>query len=129
MPIYEFHCLNCGVVFDLRRSIAQMNDAAPCKQCHSSKAERQVASGVNFLGRSPEATHNESSTRTTGAMLRLEGKGSGTLIGNKFIGGGTGLSVGGEQRVRGDLLSFSGNTTAIETTDSADLQLGRVAID
>ena len=35
MPIYEYYCANCKEVYELKRSISQMDMAAPCPKCGS----------------------------------------------------------------------------------------------
>ena len=33
MPIYEYRCLSCGLEFQLRRSIAELDLLPDCKDC------------------------------------------------------------------------------------------------
>jgi putative FmdB family regulatory protein len=42
MPIYEYFCPQCKLKFELLRPISQVNEAAPCPQCHND-AERSFS--------------------------------------------------------------------------------------
>ncbi len=42
MPIYEYRCLSCGLEFQLRRSIAELDLLADCKDC--GKASKRLVS-------------------------------------------------------------------------------------
>lgn len=48
MPIYEYSCLDCKAKFELRRSIAQADEAAECVQCHSRQTARAISRFVAF---------------------------------------------------------------------------------
>ncbi|MEO6024695.1 MAG: zinc ribbon domain-containing protein [Burkholderiales bacterium] len=45
MPLYEYHCKSCDRVFEVLRSVALRNDAAPCPQCNSTARVFQVMTG------------------------------------------------------------------------------------
>jgi len=44
MPIYEYQCRSCGVVFELFRGIGNHDDAMRCKVCGSSDLEKLMSS-------------------------------------------------------------------------------------
>jgi putative FmdB family regulatory protein len=51
MPIYEFHCEQCGAGFEeLVRAEA---DLVPCPECHSEQTRRAVPSSISPPGRLP----------------------------------------------------------------------------
>jgi putative FmdB family regulatory protein len=48
MPVYEYHCKDCGHDFEIIESLKEHEDAEPtCPECNSAKAER-VISPVNL---------------------------------------------------------------------------------
>ena len=49
MPLYEYHCLDCGP-FDLWRSMAESSVPAPCQQCHA-PAARVLSAVAQVRGR------------------------------------------------------------------------------
>jgi putative FmdB family regulatory protein len=48
MPLYEYRCEDCGNEFELRRSIRALDEPAPCPECSSSNAKRQVSLFMSF---------------------------------------------------------------------------------
>jgi len=49
MPIYEFKCLTCGVVFDFMKF--KSNDKVECPKCEEKddkKLEKQISTGTGF---------------------------------------------------------------------------------
>jgi putative FmdB family regulatory protein len=50
MPIYGYFCRECNHEFELLRSYAQKDDAAPCEQCHSQDTVRTLANVHVFVG-------------------------------------------------------------------------------
>lgn len=44
MPLYEFHCHDCGEVFTVRRPFAAAKDSAACPSCQSDDTTRAFAS-------------------------------------------------------------------------------------
>ena len=47
MPIYDFHCTDCGCVFELQRKIAERDESAECPECNSKKTKRELGSFVS----------------------------------------------------------------------------------
>ena len=43
MPIYEFHCLNCGTEFEIERKIKDRTKPCRCKSCGSKKTEQLIS--------------------------------------------------------------------------------------
>ena len=48
MPIYEYHCANCGTTFELMRPMAQADDEAPCEGCGGTQARRILSTFAAF---------------------------------------------------------------------------------
>lgn len=44
MPIYEYHCRDCGAKFEQRRTFSQADDPLNCPQCESMQVERLMSS-------------------------------------------------------------------------------------
>ncbi len=55
MPVYEYYCPKCEAVFELRRSISEMNNPAPCPKCgtQGKKLVSEFGSKVGFYVRAP----------------------------------------------------------------------------
>lgn len=49
MPTYDYLCKKCGNKFELRRSIATRDDAAPCPSCKSKSTARKTINRLNVL--------------------------------------------------------------------------------
>ena len=49
MPTYDYRCQKCGAKFELRRSIAARDDAAPCPSCKSKSTARNTINRLNIL--------------------------------------------------------------------------------
>jgi len=47
MPIYEYVCSDCGLKFELLRTLSQANEGASCPHCHNS-AERVFSTFASF---------------------------------------------------------------------------------
>ena len=47
MPIYEYVCRDCGLKFELLRSLSQVDEKASCPRCHNS-AERKLSIFASF---------------------------------------------------------------------------------
>lgn len=43
MPFYAFVCKQCAKEFTVRRKISEMDDPAPCPECHSDETKRQIS--------------------------------------------------------------------------------------
>ena len=43
MPIYEFHCENCGKNFESLVMIASAMDKVTCKHCNSSNIKKMIS--------------------------------------------------------------------------------------
>lgn len=43
MPIYEYHCLQCGHAFEEIRNMDERDKEAVCPQCHSTLTERVLS--------------------------------------------------------------------------------------
>ena len=43
MPIYEYRCKRCGAEFELMRSVAKLDDPAPCIACKSRRTQRKIS--------------------------------------------------------------------------------------
>ncbi len=48
MPIYEYLCNDCGVKFDVFRSMKDADEPIACKNCHSENTRRALS--VFFAG-------------------------------------------------------------------------------
>jgi putative FmdB family regulatory protein len=48
MPVYEWKCNNCELIFETVRTIARRNDPVECPECGSEEAER-VMSEFGFV--------------------------------------------------------------------------------
>ena len=42
MPIYEYYCANCGLDYEVMRSVSQLDDPANCATC-GKPGERQIS--------------------------------------------------------------------------------------
>ncbi len=40
MPIYEYHCSNCGHIFEKLQAIGADNSLLECPECHTPKPDR-----------------------------------------------------------------------------------------
>lgn len=40
MPVYEYQCKNCGVKFDIQRSLCDEDVEVKCPKCNSTDAQR-----------------------------------------------------------------------------------------
>jgi putative FmdB family regulatory protein len=49
MPLYEYQCDNCGEKFEVRRPIHASDEPAPCPNCESTDAKRQVSLFMSFV--------------------------------------------------------------------------------
>jgi putative FmdB family regulatory protein len=53
MPIYEYECDKCGERFELRRGIAESDDAVKCPKCGDEYLRRVISSfGIASSGNS-----------------------------------------------------------------------------
>ena len=43
MPIYEYLCKDCGVRFEILRSIKEADSPVPCKSCQSGHTQRTLS--------------------------------------------------------------------------------------
>ena len=44
MPIYDYHCANCGKTFSLNQSMSEhVSRKVNCPKCKSQKVERMIA--------------------------------------------------------------------------------------
>jgi putative FmdB family regulatory protein len=43
MPLYEYHCENCGKVFELLRRMSDSDCDVSCPDCRSQKVDRQFS--------------------------------------------------------------------------------------
>jgi putative FmdB family regulatory protein len=43
MPLYEYHCRNCGKIFELLRRMQDADSDVECPRCHAEKIERQFS--------------------------------------------------------------------------------------
>jgi putative FmdB family regulatory protein len=43
MPLYEYHCRECGHTFEMLRSMKDADADAECPKCHSAEVERQFS--------------------------------------------------------------------------------------
>lgn len=43
MPIYEYHCLQCGNVYEEIRNMDERDKELVCPKCHSTLVERQLS--------------------------------------------------------------------------------------
>ena len=60
MPTYDYICKKCSNKFELRRSIAMRDDAAPCPACKSKSTARKQVNRLNILsGVRPNAAEGE----------------------------------------------------------------------
>ncbi|HOG58221.1 MAG TPA: zinc ribbon domain-containing protein [Anaerolineaceae bacterium] len=50
MPLYEFHCQQCGTHFELLRSFGQADSPAQCPGCASSETRRELSRVNAFSG-------------------------------------------------------------------------------
>ena len=50
MPIYEYHCQQCGTHFELLRSFGQADSPAQCPGCASSETRRELSRVNAFSG-------------------------------------------------------------------------------
>ncbi len=48
MPRYDYECDDCGYKFELRRPIHASDEPAPCPNCESTNAKRQISLFVAF---------------------------------------------------------------------------------
>lgn len=54
MPIYEFACKKCDHQFEIVRSIARMDDPAPCPACRSRRTQRRISTFAIVTGADPD---------------------------------------------------------------------------
>ncbi|MFC1935096.1 zinc ribbon domain-containing protein [Chloroflexota bacterium] len=47
MPIYEYICPDCGLTFELLRSLSEDNGETPCPRCQKS-AKRKLSTFASF---------------------------------------------------------------------------------
>jgi len=60
MAIYEYACKKCGNKFELMRSVAKRDDAAPCPKCKSKTPSRLMIQRVAMItGVAPDAYAGE----------------------------------------------------------------------
>ena len=50
MPLYEYHCTECGQRFELLRRFQDADRDVVCPQCQSQQVERQISSFLSRLG-------------------------------------------------------------------------------
>jgi putative FmdB family regulatory protein len=52
MPLYDFHCDQCGTVFEIRATIKQKEAGLEpeCPQCHSHDARQVITAGLMVHG-------------------------------------------------------------------------------
>jgi len=43
MPLYEYKCLSCGMIFEMLRRIKDADSDLECPNFHSAKVERQFS--------------------------------------------------------------------------------------
>jgi putative FmdB family regulatory protein len=43
MPLYEYHCEDCGHDFDILRSFSQASEPVSCGQCHGPHTRRAIS--------------------------------------------------------------------------------------
>ena len=43
MPLYEYHCNDCGEDFDKLVNFSQANEAQPCPGCGSSQTHKKIS--------------------------------------------------------------------------------------
>ncbi len=49
MPLYEFECLKCGIVFEkLVRKVGAVSDVV-CPECGSPKVQQQISTFASFV--------------------------------------------------------------------------------
>jgi putative FmdB family regulatory protein len=48
MPYYEYVCDDCSTKFEIKRRLAEIDDAASCPQCNSTRTARQVSLVMAF---------------------------------------------------------------------------------
>lgn len=48
MPIYEYHCLDCGAKFDALRSFHEADEPIPCEKCNSFLTKRAISLCVSM---------------------------------------------------------------------------------
>lgn len=54
MPIYEFACKKCDTAFEVIRSVAKIDDPAPCPSCKSKRTSRKVSLFAVGRGAEPD---------------------------------------------------------------------------
>ena len=47
MPIYGFHCTDCGCMFELQRKIKERDEPVNCPDCGSGKTKRELGSFIS----------------------------------------------------------------------------------
>ncbi|GAA0220050.1 zinc ribbon domain-containing protein [Saccharothrix sp. NPDC042600] len=52
MPTYEFRCKACGATFDVKRSMSEASDPAPCPQGHEDTVK--LLSMVGLAGKASQ---------------------------------------------------------------------------
>lgn len=48
MPYYEYVCSDCKTLFELKRSMKEIDDPATCPQCHGEHVTRQISKVFAF---------------------------------------------------------------------------------
>ena len=48
MPLYEYNCPHCEVVFDILRPFSRADDPAPCPRCQGLDTRRKVSAFASF---------------------------------------------------------------------------------
>ncbi|MEI6136670.1 MAG: zinc ribbon domain-containing protein [Chloroflexota bacterium] len=60
MPTYEYQCKKCSNVFEMRRSLAARDEAAPCPSCKSKDTTRNWIQKFGVMnGARPNAADGE----------------------------------------------------------------------
>jgi putative FmdB family regulatory protein len=58
MPIYEYHCNNCGTISEFLVGVSPKDESITCKQCGGSRLEKviSISHTLKSGGRSPSQT-------------------------------------------------------------------------
>ncbi len=66
MPLYEYHCTNCGTQFEKRVALAQADRNPQCPECSSAQTRKKLSTFTSFGSQSSPSSAGTTSCAGAG---------------------------------------------------------------